>query len=53
MFSDRSRAHGGLTWTVADVTGEAGLRLYRATAEHHWILAKDGKPDHRIAVDLR
>lgn len=51
-FSDRSLMHSGLQWTAADVTGDAELRLYRATADQHWILAKDGKPDHRIAVDL-
>ena len=51
-FSDRLLTHGGRQWTAADVTGDAELRLYRATADHHWILAKDGKPDHRIPVDL-
>jgi hypothetical protein len=30
----------------------AGLRLYRAIADPHWILAKDGRPDHRIPVPL-
>ena len=28
------------------------LRLYRATAGSQWILAKDGRPDHRISVPL-
>jgi len=23
-----------------------GLRLYQATADAHWILAKDGRPDY-------
>jgi hypothetical protein len=31
---------------------EWALRLYRATADSHWILAKDGRPDHRIPVPL-
>jgi hypothetical protein len=35
------------------VQGKAPLRLYRATASEHSILAKDGQPDHRIAADLR
>jgi nitroimidazol reductase NimA-like FMN-containing flavoprotein (pyridoxamine 5'-phosphate oxidase superfamily) len=43
-FSERSLAHGGAAWTVADVTGQSGLRLYRATVEQHWILAKDDGP---------
>jgi hypothetical protein len=30
----------------------AGLRLYRAVASEHSILAKDGAPDHRVVVDL-
>lgn len=48
VFSRRSLAHGGAAWTVNDVRGEAGMRLYRATAEEYSILAKDGRPDHRI-----
>jgi len=52
LFSRRSLAHGGSAWTPGDVHGEAGLRLYRAVADEHWILAKDGRPDHRIPVQL-
>jgi nitroimidazol reductase NimA-like FMN-containing flavoprotein (pyridoxamine 5'-phosphate oxidase superfamily) len=51
-FSRRSVAHGGREWTSDDVRPGAGLRLYRATADSHWILAKDGRPDHRIPVPL-
>jgi hypothetical protein len=51
-FSRRSVAHGGREWTSEDVRPSAGLRLYRATADAHWILAKDGRPDHRIPVPL-
>jgi pyridoxamine 5'-phosphate oxidase-like protein len=47
-FSRRSLAHGGAEWTVKHVRGESGLRLYRAIAETYSILAKDGRPDHRI-----
>jgi hypothetical protein len=28
------------------------MRLYRAVAQAHSILAKDGRPDHRVEVDL-
>ena len=52
VFSRRSLAHGGREWVSADVVPGTGLRLYRATADAHWILAKDGQPDHRVAVDL-
>jgi nitroimidazol reductase NimA-like FMN-containing flavoprotein (pyridoxamine 5'-phosphate oxidase superfamily) len=51
-FSRRSVAHGGREWTAKDVRSGADLRLYRATADSHWILAKDGRPDHRILVPI-
>lgn len=51
-FSRRLVAHGGPEWTSEDVRAGAGLRLFRATADSHWILAKDGRPDHRIPVPL-
>ena len=51
-FSRRSVAHGARAWTSHDVRSGAGLRLYRATADSLWILAKDGQPDHRIPVPL-
>jgi nitroimidazol reductase NimA-like FMN-containing flavoprotein (pyridoxamine 5'-phosphate oxidase superfamily) len=51
-FSARSVAHGAREWTSQDVRPGAGLRLYRATADSYSILAKDGRPDHRIAVSL-
>jgi hypothetical protein len=50
VFSRRSLAHGGREWTSQDVRPGGGIRLYRATADSLWILAKDGQPDHRIAV---
>ncbi|MER5209641.1 pyridoxamine 5'-phosphate oxidase family protein [Streptomyces sp. NPDC002838] len=52
VFSRRSLAHGGRVWTAHDVQGASGVRLYRAVAEDHSILAKDGRPDHRVPVDL-
>jgi nitroimidazol reductase NimA-like FMN-containing flavoprotein (pyridoxamine 5'-phosphate oxidase superfamily) len=52
VFSRRSLAHGGNPFTLDDVQGGAGIRLYRALATDHSILAKDGRPDHRIEVVL-
>ena len=52
VFSRRSLTHGGRVWTLDDVRGDSGMRLYRAVAVEHSILAKDGRPDHRIAVEL-
>jgi nitroimidazol reductase NimA-like FMN-containing flavoprotein (pyridoxamine 5'-phosphate oxidase superfamily) len=51
-FSRRSVSHGGPEWTSGDVRSGAGLRLYRATAGSHSMLAKDGQPDHRVPVSL-
>jgi hypothetical protein len=39
-------------WTSEDVRPGAGLRLYRAIADSHSILAKDSQPDHRVPVPL-
>jgi nitroimidazol reductase NimA-like FMN-containing flavoprotein (pyridoxamine 5'-phosphate oxidase superfamily) len=52
-FSRRSVAHGGHEWSSENVRPDAGLRLFQATADAHWILAKDGQPDHRVPVPLR
>lgn len=51
VFSRRSVAHGGRVWTLEDVRGDSGIRLYRAVADDHSMLAKDGSPDHRVPVD--
>ena len=51
-YSARSVAHGAEAWASEDVRPGAGLRLYRATADSHSILAKDGQPDHRVPVPL-
>jgi nitroimidazol reductase NimA-like FMN-containing flavoprotein (pyridoxamine 5'-phosphate oxidase superfamily) len=51
-FSRRSVAHGGTEWTSKDVRRGVGLRLYRATADSHSVLAKDGRADHRIPIAL-
>ena len=52
VFSRRSVAHGGSQWTVHDIRPGGELRLYRAVAESHGMLAKDGSADHRVPVDL-
>jgi uncharacterized protein YhbP (UPF0306 family) len=52
VFSRRSLLHGGSVWTADDVQGASGLTLYRAVPDEHWILAKDGRPDHRIPVQI-
>ncbi|WP_053846194.1 pyridoxamine 5'-phosphate oxidase family protein [Streptomyces sp. NRRL B-24085] len=52
VFSRRSLGHGGRVWTLDDVRGDSGMRLYRAVAGTHSMLAKDGRPDHRVTVDL-
>ena len=52
VFSRRSVANGGAIWKLEDVSLDAPLRLYRATATEHSILAKDGRADHRIVADL-
>jgi nitroimidazol reductase NimA-like FMN-containing flavoprotein (pyridoxamine 5'-phosphate oxidase superfamily) len=52
VFARRSLAHGGVAWIPADVQDDAELRLYRALVDEHSILAKDGRPDHRIPVRL-
>lgn len=51
-FSRRSVGHGGYEWTSANVRTGAGIRLYLAVADSHWILAKDGTPDHRVPAAL-
>jgi hypothetical protein len=38
IFSKRSEAQGGHTWTHADVQPPAGLRLYRATVQELYVL---------------
>ncbi|MET8077545.1 pyridoxamine 5'-phosphate oxidase family protein [Streptomyces sp. NPDC005303] len=51
VFSRRSLGHGGRVWTLDDVRGDSGMRLYRAVAGTYSMLAKDGRPDHRVAVE--
>lgn len=52
VFSERSTRDGGSAFDRDDVKGEAGIRMYRATASSYSMLAKDGQPDHRVPVNL-
>ena len=49
ILSHRSEAGGAARWGVADVSGPAPLRLYRARASAHFVLAAN---DRRLAVRL-
>ena len=51
VLSRRAVRHGGRMWTAEDVGDDSGMRLYRAVAADHSILAKDNRPDHRIPAD--
>jgi nitroimidazol reductase NimA-like FMN-containing flavoprotein (pyridoxamine 5'-phosphate oxidase superfamily) len=50
VFSRRSVEHGARPWTGEDVRPPAPLRLYRATADQHWVLDPDVRPDQRTQV---
>ena len=47
VYSERSLAHGAGRWTVADITGTAPHRLYRATASARYVLVGG---DRRVPV---
>ena len=49
VVSRRSEALGAARWGVADVSGPAPLRLYRARAAAHFVLAET---DERLTVRL-
>ena len=49
VFSDRSLAHGGRAFTMADVEAPAALRLYRAVAVERFILDEH---DQRLPISL-
>jgi hypothetical protein len=50
VFAAECDAQGIGPWTVDDVTGDAELRLYRASITAAWVLAEDGGPDRRLDV---
>jgi pyridoxine/pyridoxamine 5'-phosphate oxidase len=49
IFSRRSEAGGAAAWGVADVSGPASFRLYRARASAHFVLDAH---DRRLTVRL-
>lgn len=49
IFSRRSTEHGAGEFTLADVEGDAALRLYHALASEHFALAPH---DERIPISL-
>jgi nitroimidazol reductase NimA-like FMN-containing flavoprotein (pyridoxamine 5'-phosphate oxidase superfamily) len=49
ILSRRSEAGGAAPWDVADVSGPAPFRLYRARASAHFVLADS---DERLTVRL-
>jgi len=50
VFSHGSVRDGLEEWGAHRVTGEARLRLYRASVHQHWILDPDSPFDVRVAV---
>jgi pyridoxine/pyridoxamine 5'-phosphate oxidase len=49
VFSRASVAQGASAWSLADVRGDARLRLYAAVAREWWV---GGRDDRRIPVAL-
>ena len=49
VYSRRSQALGVRPWAMADVTGDAPHRLYRATPRAHYLLETT---DRRAAIDF-
>lgn len=50
VFSREAEAQGIGAWDADRVTGDARLRLYRATVTEEWVLAEDGGPDRRLPL---
>ena len=50
VFSRKSTRHGGPEFGLHQVTGEARLRLFRATVHEHSILDPDRPADVRVTV---
>jgi nitroimidazol reductase NimA-like FMN-containing flavoprotein (pyridoxamine 5'-phosphate oxidase superfamily) len=50
VFSRTARDQGMQEWGVERVSGEARLRLYRASVHEHWILDPDSPHDVRVGV---
>jgi Pyridoxamine 5'-phosphate oxidase len=52
VFSRASVAGGLSAWGLEEVQAPAPYRLYRATANGHWVLDPDASPNRRAAVRL-
>lgn len=52
VFSRVSERKGVGTWDVSRVSGDARLRLYRASVTEHYILDPDASVDARLRVTL-
>jgi len=52
VFSRKSVRQGSDEWGVSRVTGDARLRLYRASVVEHYILDPDATIDTRLQVTL-
>ena len=50
VFSRESVRQGAEEWVLDQVTGEARLRLYRASVHEYWILDPDDPHDVRVQV---
>ena len=50
VFARENEAQGLDPFGVVDVTGDAQLRLYRASVTQAWVLAEDDGPDRRLEV---
>ncbi|HEX6446765.1 MAG TPA: pyridoxamine 5'-phosphate oxidase family protein [Streptosporangiales bacterium] len=50
IFSREAEAQGIGAWDVGRVTGDAPLRLYRATVTEEWVLSEDDGPDRRLPL---
>ncbi len=51
VFSRRAVRQGIGEWGADRVSGDARLRLYRATVHEHWILDPDSPYDVRVQVN--
>ena len=53
IFDRLSRTNDGPGWQLSDVQGPSAHRLYRATAEEHFVLIRGRDPETKSGVDRR
>ncbi len=53
VYVARSATQTGWKPGLGDVSAPGLMRVYRARATEFSMLAKDGQPDHRVAIDLK